>query len=87
MDSTSKYEEDAAADFGLDWMILKDDTIVKEEMGGPKKAKAESQEPNTMEATGVNKNAQPVQAATEIAPPPEEGGEPNWKGKCWNKKG
>ncbi len=51
MDSTSKNWE-AAADFDLDLMTLKDNDIVEVDMEEPKKAKGASGEPKTVEATG-----------------------------------
>ncbi len=42
MDSTSKNEEDAAIDFSLAQIMLKDNTEVKVDMEEPEKAKATS---------------------------------------------
>ncbi len=67
MDSTSKNEEDAAADFGLNRMMLEDVDIEE-----PEEEKAGSGKPKTMEATGVIKDGQVVQAAMEVGVGKEE---------------
>ncbi len=65
-DSTSKNEERAAADFGLDRVMLEDNTVVEANVEEPMKAKAGLRKPKTMEAAGVSKGGQLVQAAMEV---------------------
>ncbi len=57
MISASKNEEDAAADFDLDRMMLKDNTVAEVDMEEPKKAKAGSGEHKTMEGAPMRKDS------------------------------
>ncbi len=66
MHSTLKSKKNAAADFDLDQMMLKDSTVVEVDIEHSEKAKARSGESKTMQATGVNKHCQPAQAAREV---------------------
>ncbi len=61
-----KNEGDALDNFGIDQMILKNNTIMKLNIKEPEKAKAESKVSKTMEAAGRDKDGQPVQAAMEV---------------------
>ncbi len=84
MDSTSKNQEDAATNFVLYQMTLKDNTVVEMDMDESEKAKAESVEPKTTEAAGVSKDDQPGQAAMEVTP--EKVANQSWKAKMLNRR-